>query len=92
MSLLISAPNTTLSVFSSPNVKSPSAVIAPVACKLPFIKTSLLNLMSSLIVAASKIKAPAVLLITLFSIWTSPTSKVVPKMLVLLVVPFTSSV
>ena len=42
MLLLTSALNTTLSVFALPNVISPSAVILPVACKLP--KTSTFEL------------------------------------------------
>ena len=40
--LLISALNTMLSVFALPIVMSPSAVIFPVACKLPLISTSVL--------------------------------------------------
>ena len=88
----MSALKTILSVLASPRVKSPSAVIAPVACKLPVIKTSLSILILSIGVAPRRYKSPITLLIILFSTYTSPTSAVVPNICVLLVVPLTSNV
>ena len=82
MSLLMSAANTTLSVFASPSVNDPSAVILPVACKSPLINTSLLIITLSEFVAVSNINPPTLVVIVLPLILTLSISNNPPLRLV----------